>query len=81
MTKELELVIVDDNQSLTYNIEEAFKTSKNFKVVGTAHDGEEAIHLIHKLMPDVVILDIIMPKVDGLEVLKNFKIRQGLILL
>lgn len=72
MTKKLELLIVDDNQSLTYNIEDAFKTSKIFKVVGSAHDGEEAICLIEKLMPDVVILDIIMPKVDGLEVLKKF---------
>jgi len=49
---------------------EYFKIDPEFEVVGWACDGEAAIDKVVKLAPDMLILDIRMPKVDGLEVLR-----------
>jgi DNA-binding response OmpR family regulator len=46
---------------------------EGFSVVGTAVDGAEAIHVVDELKPDVLILDISMPRKDGLEVLKEIR--------
>ena len=45
----------------------------DFEVIGTANDGIEALKAIETLLPDVVILDIIMPQLDGLTVLEKLK--------
>jgi two-component system, NarL family, response regulator LiaR len=44
-----------------------------FKVVGEASDGEEAVKLVSQLLPDVVILDISMPKLNGIEATRQIK--------
>ncbi len=49
----------------------------NFEVIGTAEDGVEACSKIPELSPDVVILDVCMPYLDGLEVLKRIKQNNG----
>jgi DNA-binding NarL/FixJ family response regulator len=45
----------------------------DFRVVGEAADGAEAIHLAQALRPDIVLLDLAMPRVNGLEVLRQIK--------
>jgi two-component system response regulator (stage 0 sporulation protein A) len=78
MSKLYTAVIVDDNQSLSYMVRDGINQSENFDVVGIAHNGDEGIKLIEALTPDIVILDIIMPKTDGLTVLEHFKDRKNM---
>ena len=64
------IVIVDDNKEFTSILNE-YLTESGIKVVGIANDGLEAISLIMKKKPDIVILDIMMPKLDGIDVLRR----------
>lgn len=65
------VVIVDDEPNIVMSLEYAFK-KKGFEVF-IARDGEEAYQTIQKQVPDVVILDIMMPKVDGYQTLTRIK--------
>ena len=70
------ILIVDDDQFITI----AYKAG--FEQVGyavmVANDGEEAIKMMSARHPDLVLLDIMMPKVDGFEVLQAIKATEGL---
>lgn len=46
-----------------------------FEVVGVAHTGADALHLVHTLRPDLLLLDIYLPDVDGLGVLRELRAR------
>ena len=65
------IVLVDDEPFATIAYTDAL-THAGYDV-SVARDGEEAIPLIKKLMPDLVVLDIIMPRKDGIAVLKELK--------
>ena len=69
----LQIVIVDDNKEFTFILNEFLNLYKaeGIEIVGIAQDGLRAIELIVEKEPDVVILDIIMPKLDGIQVLKR----------
>jgi two-component system, response regulator YesN len=70
----LRLVLVDDEQIVIEGIAHILnKNENNFEIVGTANDGAEGIVLITKLVPDVVITDIRMPGLDGIDLLKTIK--------
>lgn len=69
----IKVLIVDDNKRIVSILKEAVEREKDMKVVGTASDGEEAVHMINMLHPDVVLLDLIMPKIDGLGVMERLK--------
>jgi len=77
MSKCMDVVIIDDNQSLSFLIRDALNKEDEFQVVGLAHDGERGIELIKELNPDIVILDMVMPKADGLTVLETFNGQNG----
>ena len=62
------ILLVDDEPNIIMALE--YSLRKNNYDIFIARDGEEAIHLIEKLEPDLVVLDIMMPKVDGYEVLE-----------
>jgi two-component system chemotaxis response regulator CheY len=70
MGNKLKILIVDDSMIIRKAIESNL-TEYNMEIVGTAGDGAEAINLFKKTDPDIVTLDISMPEVDGLEVLKK----------
>ena len=61
--KELSVAIVDDNPMVLDKLDEILGQEEGLNVVGRAEDGEEAIHLIAQKRPDVVLLDLIMPKI------------------
>ncbi|SHI93173.1 sporulation transcription factor Spo0A [Lutispora thermophila] len=67
----IKILIADDNKDFCSILSEYLELQDDFEVVGTAKDGIEALDLITSKQPDVVILDIIMPHLDGLGVLEK----------
>lgn len=67
----IKVCIVDDNRELVHIIKEYFKNQEDIEVIGTAYNGKECNELLETMEPDVLILDIIMPHVDGLSVLQS----------
>jgi DNA-binding NarL/FixJ family response regulator len=61
------VLIVDDQDILVSSIEALLDTSAEIEVVGSAWNGEEALKLMEELAPDVVLMDIDMPVMDGVE--------------
>jgi two-component system chemotaxis response regulator CheY len=68
------VLIVDDSQVMR-NMLAKFFTDNGFNVVGMAEDGVQAIELFEQLNPDIMTLDIIMPKMRGTEVLETIMAR------
>jgi two-component system chemotaxis response regulator CheB len=64
------LVIVDDSPFYRLRFARIFERSDRFSIVGTAANGEEGIKLIASTRPDVVLLDLVMPGIDGFGVLR-----------
>lgn len=77
MNKSKSIVIVDDNESLAVLIKDSLNKEDRFEVLGLAKDGEEGLALIRRLKPDIVILDMVMPKADGLTVLEELQDSYG----
>lgn len=65
----LNVAIADDNEMMLELLSTIVKSDQELDVIGTAKDGEEAYRMIKEKSPDVVLLDIVMPKLDGLGVL------------
>ena len=62
--------IADSAEDFCTGLTAALQRASGFHVVGTAYDGEQAIRLIQERTPDVLVLDLMLPKKDGLSVLK-----------
>ncbi len=69
--KNIKVLIVDDEPNILLSLE--FLMKKEGFIVFIARDGEEAFEIIHREKPKIVLLDIMMPKVDGYEVCKFIK--------
>lgn len=65
----IRVVIADDHHLVRQGIVRLLESAGDLEVVGEANDGQEAIDLVNSLQPDVMVLDITMPNVDGLDVL------------
>ena len=70
--EKLNVAIADDNEKMVEILGQMIEEDKDLTLVGKAHNGEEICNIIKEKEPDVVILDIIMPKVDGLSVMEKF---------
>ena len=62
MSQKLKVVLIDDDPTLCHNSQKILNSSEEFEVVGIGYNGSEAIEIIESTNPDVVILDIIMPR-------------------
>jgi len=67
----IRMALVDDNEEFCNVLKEFLNKQEDIEVVGIAHDGLEALQLVEESKPDVLILDIIMPHLDGLGVLEE----------
>jgi two-component system, response regulator, stage 0 sporulation protein A len=67
------VLLVDDNRELVQLMEEYLEEQQDMQVVGRAYNGKECLELVEDVLPDVIILDIIMPHIDGLAVLSKLK--------
>lgn len=70
--KNIRTIIIDDND-MTREVLRVTLRSDGYQVIGEATDGETGLEIVCRLKPDVVFLDVIMPRVSGLEVLKQIK--------
>ena len=61
------LVLADDHEIMRVGLRSLLEAQVNWRVVGEAIDGEEAVEMVLSLKPDVALLDIAMPKISGLE--------------
>jgi two-component system chemotaxis response regulator CheB len=77
MTAPIRVLVVDDSAYARKVIRESLESDPAFQVVGVARDGLEALEQIAQLKPDVVTLDLVMPNLDGLGVLKTLPLGGG----
>ena len=71
IVNKINVAIVDDNERMLTLLENILNEDSDISVIGKGGDGLQALDLIHKKEPDVVLLDLIMPKLDGLEVMQK----------
>lgn len=69
----ISILIVDDHEVVRKGIRAYIETVKDFQVIGEAASGEEAIKLVSEYIPDIVLLDLIMPGMDGVETTRDRK--------
>jgi NarL family two-component system response regulator LiaR len=69
----ISILIVDDHEVVRNGIRSYLETVKEFQVVGEAASGEEAVKLVSEHIPDIVLLDLIMPGMDGVETTRHIK--------
>ena len=69
----LNVAIADDNERILTLLDDILTAEEDINVVGTAKDGEETCRLIRDKEPDVVLLDLVMPRIDGLGVMDRIK--------
>ena len=67
MSEPIRVVVADDQELVRTGIRMVFEVEDDIELVGEAHDGYEVVQLVRDLQPDVTLMDIRMPNVDGLE--------------
>jgi two-component system, NarL family, response regulator LiaR len=69
----IRVLIVDDHPVVRQGLRYMLEQRPDIEVVGEGYDGEQAIALVSDLLPDVVLLDLLMPKMDGMMVVREIK--------
>src|SRR5689334_24833437 len=67
VTENLKIVLVDDHVMIRSGLRELLQKEPGWTVVGEAGNGRQAMELIRKLNPDVVVMDLSMPELNGIE--------------
>jgi two-component system response regulator (stage 0 sporulation protein A) len=73
MLKKIKVCLVDDNRELIGLLEDYLSVQEDIEVIGVAYNGQECLNLLENKDPDVLVLDIIMPHLDGLAVLEKMR--------
>ena len=72
-TNRVRVLLVDDHAMVRQGLRSVLDAYKDIQVVGEAHDGAEAVRLVDELQPQVVVMDINMPKMNGIEATTHIK--------
>lgn len=75
------IIIADDNAGLVLSLKEFFENKGNYEVAGTAENGVQALALVERYNPDFLLLDIVMPELDGFGVLSAIKSRKPTVIM
>jgi len=67
------VAIADDHKLLRDTIKSLINATEGMKVVGEAADGVSAVEMVRRVLPDLLLLDVSLPKLSGISVLKNLK--------
>ena len=70
MEHKTSVFIADSGEDFISSLSAALQRSEGFDILGTAADGEQAIRMIARCKPDILVLDLMLPKQDGISVLK-----------
>jgi DNA-binding NarL/FixJ family response regulator len=84
MTKRIRVMIVDDHAIVREGLHTLLSEEPALEVIGEARNGAEALPLIQRLQPDVVLMDLVMPEMDGVETirrLQQLKVRSNVLVL
>ncbi len=65
------IVLADDHRIVRQGLRALLTAESDFEVIGEADDGREALEVVHRLNPDVLVLDLMMPGLNGLEVARQ----------
>ncbi len=76
MTEPIRVFIVDDHSIVRKGVRALLSTERDIQVVGEASDGTEAVAQVPALCPDVILMDLVMPKMDGIEAIRQITARQ-----
>ncbi|HRI85205.1 MAG TPA: response regulator transcription factor [Ignavibacteria bacterium] len=71
--KKIKIIIADDHPIFRSGLKQIIQEDENIEIIGVADNGEKAIQKIEELKPDIALLDIEMPKMTGLQVLKKLR--------
>src|SRR5258708_3258960 len=71
--KRIRVLLVDDNQTFRNTTRQLLLTSEDIEVVGEAGGGEESLAKVERLQPDVVLMDCLMPGMDGAEATRQMR--------
>jgi NarL family two-component system response regulator LiaR len=71
MTEKIHVLVADDQAIVRKGIHALLATEANIEVIGEAENGKEAIKLVEKLNPDVILMDLQMPEMDGIEAISH----------
>ena len=74
-SKEITIVLADDHQVVRQGLRAILEGERNLRVVGEAGNGIEAARLVERLRPNVLVLDLMMPGLNGLEVIRQARKR------
>jgi two-component system, NarL family, response regulator LiaR len=69
----IRVLIADDHAVVRQGLRAFLDVQEDIEVVGEASDGEEAVRLAERLGPDVVVMDLVMPRVDGIEAIRRLQ--------
>ena len=73
MARKINVLLVDDSRTVLAQLERILEEVDGVAIVGTARDGAAAIRMASEVSPDLVLLDIVMPGLDGLSALRTIK--------
>ncbi len=71
--KKITILLADDHRLVRQGIRQFLEREPDFEVSGEASDGEEAVKLAKELKPDVIVMDIAMPEINGIEATRQIK--------
>ncbi|WP_407308711.1 sporulation transcription factor Spo0A [Desulfosporosinus sp. SB140] len=79
MGKKIKIIVADDNRNLCQMLQNYLQSQEDVVIVGVANNGLEAWELIQTQEPDLIILDLVMPNLDGLGVLERVNSRTSMV--